>query len=451
MAEYAEEGRALQCQSMSPEQEAPRALAWQTPLRGLLEVPGSKSIAQRALLLGALAPGQTQLLGDFSSADVQHMLCTFEELDWKPKNEHGGLLTLMGGLHPSPGRRVYVGESGTGGRLWSALIGLGGLGPDARGVGAHGSLCRRRSGALLKALEGAGAGVTVTHPERGDFPLTLVPVPAGELGSLELANPNSSQEVTGLLLGLAARPDRCPLRVQGVIPSEPYVQLTLGVLERFGVRARWEREAEASSFVLEGELRAPKRPFTIEPDASGAAVALAAGCLSGGDVSVRGLDSESLQGDVAIVRHLQAFGCDAGFDKVGVWARGMPNRGAELDLTGEPDLAPVLAAVAAGAAFVGGGPSRLTGLGTLPGKESDRLAVLQAGLTELGFQVHAGPDELRIARGMPHAEARVLDPHGDHRMAFAFALLSLFLKGVQVSEPECVLKSWPTFWRDLTQ
>lgn len=449
MAEYAEGGLALQYGSMSPDQEEPRALPWQTPLRGLLEVPGSKSIAQRALLLGALARGETRLAGDFSGADVQHLLEALGGLGIGPKHLQDGVLGLVGGQQALLGTPVNAGESGTSGRLWAALIGLGALGPGAREVQAEGSLRGRRSPALLRALAGAGAGISVGDPQRGDFPLTLIPVSAGDLGPLELVEPSSSQEVTGLLLGLAARSARRTLRVRGEIPSEPYVRLTLGVLERFGVSARWEREAGGSSFVLEGELRAPEQAFTIEPDASAAAVALAAGCLSGGGVSVRGLSLQSLQGDVAIVGHLQAFGCEAGFDSVGVWARGRPTRGAQLNLEGEPDLAPVLAALAAAAAMDGGGPSCLTGLGTLPGKESDRLAVLQAGLGELGFEVHCSSDQLRIARGLPHGEARVLDPAGDHRMVFALALVGLVVPGVRVANPNCVLKSWPRFWEEL--
>lgn len=449
MAEYAEGGLALQYRSMSPDQEEPRALDYQTPLRGPLEVPGSKSIAQRALLLGALATGQTRLAGDFSSADVQHLLEALGGLGVGPRRLQSDILVLEGGQEGLAGAPVGAGESGTSGRIWAALIGLGALGQGAREVQAEGSLLGRRSAALLGTLEEAGAVISRADPERGDFPLTLQPVPVGALGSLELVGPSSSQEVSGLLMGLAARADRCSLRVRGEIPSQPYVELTIGVLGHFGVQVSWARNGDQSVFGLQGELRAPQGVLAMEPDASAAAVALAAGCLSGGDVSVRGLSLQSLQGDVAIVRHLQAFGCEAGFDSVGVWARGMPSRGAEIDLSGEPDLAPVLAAVAAAAAMAGGGPSRLTGLGTLPGKESDRLAVLQAGLVELGFEANSTADELRIERGQPHGEARILDPAGDHRMAFALALMGLFVAGVRVARPRCVLKSWPGFWEDL--
>src|SRR5262249_48857790 len=152
---------------------------------------------------------------------------------------------------------------------------------------------------------------------------------------------------------------------------------------------------------------------------------------------------------VRIVEHLRAFGCDARADADALRARGFPARGAELDLAGEPDLAPVLAAVAAGAAVRAGAESRLVGLGTLPGKESDRLAVLAGGLRRFGLTVEAGSDSLHIRPG-PSADGPLeLDPAGDHRMAFAFGLLGLLRPDVVVRDAGCVRKSWGTFWSDL--
>jgi 3-phosphoshikimate 1-carboxyvinyltransferase len=227
------------------------------------------------------------------------------------------------------------------------------------------------------------------------------------------------------------------------------------VLARFGVRTTSDSATpDELRITVRGPLVAPAEPLAIEPDASSAAVALAAACLSGGALTVPGLGRESLQGDVRIVEHLAAFGCDARFDGDALVARGFPKHGATLDLGGEPDLAPVLAAIAAGAALRHRAPSVLTGLGTLPGKESDRLAGLARALTKLGLVPEVGADSLRIAPGpaptVPRTSAPlVLDPLGDHRMAFAFALLGLVVPGVLVRDPRCVAKSWSAFWEDL--
>jgi 3-phosphoshikimate 1-carboxyvinyltransferase len=227
--------------------------------------------------------------------------------------------------------------------------------------------------------------------------------------------------------------------------------MTLGVLRLYGARVREhiDGSAEVRSFHVRGPLRAPEHPVRIEPDASSAAVALVAACLSGGEARIEGFPHSSPQGDLLIVDHLLAFGCDASLDAGVLRAVGRPRRGVELDLSGEPDLAPPLAALAAGAAVWSGEVSEFIGLGTLPGKESSRIEVLADGLSRCGWQVSAGVDRLSIGAWNGDEAPQVLDPHGDHRMAFAFALLGLIRPGVRVAEANCVAKSWPGFWREM--
>jgi len=180
-------------------------------------------------------------------------------------------------------------------------------------------------------------------------------------------------------------------------------------------------------------------------------VALAAACLSGGELQVRGLTSSSQQGDVAVIEHLEAFGCSAGEEAGALWARDRPTRGAELDLARTPDLAPVLAAVAGAVALADLGTSHLTGLQTLPGKESSRIEVLASALKAIGLQVRATARDLTIAPGRPNHGPLELDPKGDHRMAFAFGLLGLVREDLSVRGAGCVAKSWPGFWDDMEQ
>ena len=144
---------------------------------------------------------------------------------------------------------------------------------------------------------------------------------------------------------------------------------------------------------------------------------------------------------------------EAGAEEEGLHAHGFPRHGVELDLGGQPDLSPVLAAVAAGAALRHGASSTLRGLATLPGKESDRLSVLADGLRRIGLAALTGVDSLRVEPGTAREEGEAppveLDPRGDHRMAFAFALLGCLRPGVFVRDPGCVAKSWGSFWADL--
>ena len=342
---------------------------------------------------------------------------------------------------------VQVGESGTLARMATAVLALCGDPRQTVEVRGGGSLARRRSPALLRALERAGARVEAARG--GGWPVTLrASVGAADLS---LENPSSSQEASALLLALAGREGVGALEVRGVLPSRPYLDMTCGVLALMGVEVRSEREGDIERFTLRGPLRPPPGGLAIEADASAGAVALAAGCLSGGSVRVDGVGAGSLQGDVAIVSHLRAFGCGAGAQADHLWAEGRPVRGAVCDLAGQPDLAPVLAVVAAAAAAAGFS-SRLEGLQTLDGKESPRLKVLEASLRSLGFQARVSGVSLELEPGGPRVAAEtLLDPAGDHRMAFAQALLGLVSPGVRVVDPTCVGKSWPGFWEDLAR
>ena len=434
----------------------PRGLLGLSPascLRGELRPPGSKSEAQRVLLTAAVCAGATVVEGLPHGEDVGACLQLVEDSGVTVYRTTPGRVLVEGrpprwdgGLHP-PGP-VQVGESGTLARLATALLALCGTPGTPMAIHARGSLLLRRSPALFRALTGAGVEITRQNLE-GGWPVILVARRPPK--RLVLEKPGSSQEVSALLLVAAAQDAGLEVRVRGPIPSRPYVTLTRHVLSRFGVEVDKERGLDGEVvFRVRGPLRAPRETMAVEPDASGAAVALAGACLSGGDLRIPGLTSASLQGDVRIVEHLAAFGCQAESEATGLRARGFPTRGADLDLAGEPDLAPPLAAVAAGAALRHGATSTLCGLGTLPGKESDRIAVLAAGLERLGFEVVAGEDFLTVGPRTAEPKGRfALDPYDDHRMAFAFALLGLLLPGVLVRHPRCVAKSWADFWKDM--
>lgn len=434
----------------------PRALAIDplSVVRGEWRANGSKSIAQRALVIAALSSGTTRLAGLPSGDDVQAARRILAAVGVEHHAPTPASLTIVGrppawrgGWRPAS---VEAGESGTLARLSMASLALCSQPGECVEVHASGSLTTRSSRALLEALERGGVEVLSRV-----WPVRLRAI--GPPSTLFLERPESSQEASALAIALAAYPDENELRIEGELPSRPYFELTRAVLGQFG--ARVERVDESSSSEREvwrvrGPLRAPPDPFVIEPDASLAAVALAAACLSGGELTALGLQSSSAQGDVRIVEHLRAFGCSARSSARGLRASGFPQRGAELDLRGEPDLAPVLAIVAAAAALVapnGSTRSVLRGLETLNRKESRRLDVLSAGLRSAGWRAEAREAALWIDAPPARLERTPLglDSCGDHRMAFAFALLGLLRAGIVVHDANCVAKSWPSFWRDL--
>jgi len=425
----------------------PRGLRPGMTVEGELRPPGSKSIAQRALLLSAVSRGRTVLGGLPTSDDVRACLTLVQELgaEVEPIGTDGALVGGTGGTL-LPAGSLQAGESGTLARLATGLVGLCAERGRPVQVRARGSLLERSSPALFRALSAAGVGLRFASHADG-WPVELTPARAEE--ALVLNAPGSSQELSALLLAAAVPGGVREVRVHGRVPSRPYLAITADVLRRFGATVEVDGGPDEEAWRVRGPLRAPEDPLLVEADASSGAVLLVAACLSGGSVRVRGVGEGSSQGDVRIVEHLRAFGCEAFAEPAGLVARGRPRRSAELDLAGEPDLAPVLAVVAACAAGTGG-TSTLGGLGSLRGKESDRIAVLAAGLARAGFGVRSGPDWLRIGPPTkPPSGAVLLDPAGDHRMAFAFALVGLLREGVSVLDPGCVAKSWPGFWEVL--
>jgi 3-phosphoshikimate 1-carboxyvinyltransferase len=444
-------------------------LAATAPVRGRLAVPGSKSLAQRTLVCAGLCGGTTRIVGLSTGEDVRAALELVEACGARVERASAmPAAVAIAGVPPGPHRgwtprdALDVGESGTLARLATAALALCGRAGRAYEIRARGSLQKRSSRALFAAL--ARAGVVFESADAVE-PVERWPVrvrPIGPPSELEIVAPRSSQEVSALLVALAAYPDEIALRVRGEIPSRPYLEMTLHVLREFGVATVHSRANGGETFAVRGPLRAPDIPLEIEPDASSAAVALAAACLTNGELVIPRLGRRSCQGDVRIIDHLARLGCRTSYDDDGLRAAGLPWRGADIDLAGEPDLAPVLAAIGACVARrvqIGttedAGVTRLTGLDTLPGKESSRIAVLGEGLQAIGLEVDVTDRALAIAPGARSAAdeqgAIVLDPRGDHRMAFAFALLGLVRPGVFVSDAQCVAKSWPRFWRDLEQ
>ncbi len=435
---------------VTPPVQGLRGLASAGPLRGTLRPPGSKSLAQRALLAAAFAAGITRLRGLPDNDDVRAALDTVRAFGVELLEEDGGVAVLgvspAEGDGPRPRDVLALGESGTLARLATALAAFAAAPGVEVVLGVKGSLLLRRSLPFFQTLARARVPI-VRQNLPGSWPVALVATRPE--GALSITEPGSSQEVSGLLLALAALGGRRTLEVHGAIPSRPYLAMTVRLLADFGARVEELAEGDGVRFLVEGPLRAPAARLAIEPDASSAAVALAAACLTDGEVRVEGIGADSPQGDARIVDHLRAFGCRAGRGADALWAGGAPSAGASLDLVGEPDLAPVLVPIAACAARRTGAPSRLSGLGTLPGKESDRLEVLARALGELGYGVEREPDALTIGPGERRTSAHTFDPHGDHRMAFAFALLGLLHADVRVQDAGCVAKSWPDFWSDL--
>jgi 3-phosphoshikimate 1-carboxyvinyltransferase len=409
-----------------------------TPLRGPLDadvvVPGSKSIANRALVCATLARGTSVLRYVPDGDDTAAMFDCLAALGVSAAFDDG--VAAIDGLRA----RLPVGPvvlptrlAGTTSRFVTAMAALG-QGPFV--IDGAAPLRARPMAALHDALGVLGVGVRPLG-EPGHLPVEISGPPRG--WRVALPGDVSSQFVSALMLAAPYFPNGVRLDLTSPLVSRPYVEMTARVMGAFGMPAVEVRSEEIE--VLPGSYRAVD--YTIEPDASSAGYPLAAAAICGGRVRVLGLSADSIQGDAQFADLLGRMGAEVAFDAEGVSVRGGgPLRGVEVDMSSCSDLVPTLAVVAAFAES----PTIIHGVGFIRAKESDRIGDLCSELRRAG--VHATPlrDGLTIVPGFPVAQPATLDTHGDHRLAMAFAVLGLAIEGIAVNDPGVVSKSWPGFW-----
>jgi 3-phosphoshikimate 1-carboxyvinyltransferase len=253
----------------------------------------------------------------------------------------------------------------------------------------------------------------------------------------------SSQYVSSLMLIAPYLRGGLRLGLSTELVSRPYVEITQAVMRAFG--APDVQITHRRVHVGTGYYEATR--FVVEPDASSASYPLAAAAMVGGAVSVKGLGSESVQGDRAFVKVLTDMGCSAtvgAHDTVVMRRRDTPLRGVDIDMSAMSDQVPTLAVVATQAVS----PTRIRGVGFIRDKESDRLEDLAAELAKVGADVTVEEDGLTI-RPTDLVHGARLATHHDHRLAMSFGLLGLVADGIEVADPQVVSKSWPDFWETL--
>ena len=416
------------------------------PLNAVVRPPGSKSVTNRALVAAALARGTSNLVGTLDADDTAAMLDCLRGLGIPVGDASGdsdGALRVVGcgGRPPLDGAILDARLSGTTSRFIAPVAAL------ARGTvvldGAD-PLRRRPMAALFDALEALGAGIEPLG-EPGHLPVRITGSPRDVLGgSVEVTGNVSSQFLSALLLSGPCFDDGLTVGVTTDLVSVPYVQLTLDVMAAFGATVDHD-DGWRTITVSPGGYRAVER-FDIEPDASAASYWAAAAAIAGGSVRIDGLGRSSRQGDVAFIDVLASMGAEVTWSDHDVVVRGAGTlRGVTVDMADISDTAQTLAAVAVFAE----GPTTVTGIGFIRGKETDRIAAVVSELRRLGIDASEDPDGFTVRPG----PVRPADVHtyDDHRMAMSFALVGMRAPGVRILDPGCVAKTYPRFWDDLAR
>jgi len=415
------------------------------PLDGRVSVPGSKSITNRALLLAALASGESHLSGGLESDDTVVMRAALDAMGIGLETTststgddaaENWTVNGRGGHFDVPDHTLDCGNSGTTVRFLTAALTLA---PGPIIVDGNARMRERPISDLVTSLRALGARLTIEG--KADCP--PVRIHGGGLpgGAAVIDGSRSSQYVSAVAQVAPYANHDVELGFKdGIIVSRPYIDLTLDVMRAFGAEAEW-RGAERLWIRAGQPYQA--RDYTIEPDASSAAYPFCAAAIAGGRVSVSGIPADSLQADFKILDLLERMGCrvDRQGDIVSVTgpSDGLHSLG-EIDMNDFPDAVLAYAVVA----LFADGPTTIKNVANLRIKETDRLAALESELNKLGAHAKAGPDSLRIEPGpMRGAEIETYD---DHRMAMSFALAGLRIPGVTILDPGCVSKTWPGYF-----
>ena len=398
---------------------------------GTVRLPGSKSISNRVLLLAALAKGETEVLGVLDADDTRVMRDALSRLG---VSFNQNTVKGVGGPFPVKQAELFLGNAGTAFRPLTAALAFSGGEYRLSGVPR---MHERPIGDLVDALRGIGARIDYLGNE--GFPPLAVHASKLSTERLRVRGDVSSQFLTALLMALPLSGKPARIEVQGELISKPYVEITLNVMQRFGIEVK--RTGWRYFDVPAATYRSPGR-ILVEGDASSASYFLAAGALGGGPVRVEGVGRDSIQGDIRFTEVLERMGARVSFGPGWVEASGgQPLRAIDLDLNHIPDAAMTAAVLA----LFADGPSVIRNVASWRVKETDRLAAMATELRKLGAQVEEGADFLKIHPGKLNSGVAI-DTYDDHRMAMSFSLVSLGGIPVRINDPKCVAKTFPEYF-----
>ncbi|RMG33784.1 MAG: 3-phosphoshikimate 1-carboxyvinyltransferase [Planctomycetota bacterium] len=407
------------------------------PIDARVRPPGSKSLTNRALVVSALADGVSRLTNVLDCDDTRVMLDSLQALGIRVEEnsrESSVIVYGCGGRIPAEAADLWLQNSGTSIRFLTAMCALGN--GDFR-LDGNARMRQRPIGPLVDALN--QLGVNAECILQTGCPPVLVQGAGLSGGTASISGRVSSQFLSALLMAAPGARDAVTLECRDGLVSRPYVDMTIGVMARFGVSVEVQEERR---FLVEPQTYQAAE-YAIEPDASAASYFFAVAAITQGRVTVEGLSLHSLQGDIRFVEALEQMGCRVDWEADSTTVTGGPLRGIEIDMNEISDTAQTLAVVAAFAE----GPTRIYNVGHMRHKETDRLAAMATEFRRVGLRVDEEPDAITIHPGT--IRPATIQTYDDHRMAMSFALLGLRVPGIRIGDPQCTRKTYPGFFRDL--
>lgn len=406
----------------------------QKPISCQVEIPGSKSITNRALLLASMADGESTLRHVLFSDDSRAFLDCLEKLGYELSiNEKEQVVKIKGGV-PNKSADINVRSAGTTARFLTALLSAAGGEYDIK---SSEQMAKRPMKPLCEALE--KLGVEFTYHGREYFLPFFLKSSGCKGGEVELFAEQSSQFLSALLMTGSLYEDGLTVHHVGKEIAKPYIDMTIKMIEQFGGAVT--KEGQTYRVFHAG----PYLPldYLIEPDVSGAGYFFAMAVLTGGSILVKDVHLKSLQGDIRFLDVLERLGAKIEDTDAGVKLQGPANgcyNGIDIDLNDCSDQTMTLAALAVFAKT----PTIIRNIGHIRLQESDRIHAIVTELKKMGITCEEADDSITIYPGTP--QPAEIDTYNDHRMAMAFSLIGLKAEGIVINDPDCTAKTFENYF-----
>ncbi|BBP96994.1 hypothetical protein BSFA1_21230 [Burkholderia sp. SFA1] len=412
---------------------------------GTVRLPGSKSISNRVLLLAALSKGETSITNLLDSDDTRVMLAALGNLGVEVREDGERVIVGgTGGAFPSKSAELFLGNAGTAVRPLTAALAVNGGEYRVHGVPR---MHERPIGDLVDGLRQIGASIDYELND-GYPPLRIHPAKIAIDKPIRVRGDVSSQFLTALLMSLPVIEGRTApvtVEVEGELISKPYIDITIRLMERFGVKV--ERDGWARFTVAAGASYTSPGAIMVEGDASSASYFLAAGAIGHGPVRVEGVGRASIQGDVGFADALNRMGANVMMGEDWIEVRGVESDDGKLaPIDMDFNLIPDAAMTIAVAALFASGTTTLRNIASWRVKETDRIAAMATELRKVGATVEEGADYLVVTPPAQLTPNAAIDTYDDHRMAMCFSLVSLGQVPVRINDPKCVNKTFPDYF-----
>lgn len=416
-------------------------------VEGEINLPGSKSLSNRALLLAALAEGKTKVTNLLDSDDIRHMLNALKQLGVKYQLSEDKTVCdiegVGGALQWQNGLALFLGNAGTAMRPLTAALCLKGETEAEVILTGEPRMKERPILHLVDALRQLGADIR--YLENEGYPPIAIRNSGLRGEKVQIDGSISSQFLTALLMTAPLAESDMQIEIIGELVSKPYIDITLAMMKDFGVEVSHQNY---QTFFVKGQqiYRSPTT-YLVEGDASSASYFLAAGAIKG-KVKVTGIGKKSIQGDRLFADVLEKMGAKITWGDDFIQAERGDLKGIDMDMNHIPDAAMTIATTA----LFAEGETVIRNIYNWRVKETDRLSAMATELRKVGAEVEEGEDFIRIQplalAAFKHAE---IETYNDHRMAMCFALVALSDTPVTILDPKCTAKTFPTFFDEFAK